>query len=168
MSFCSPWALRGAKKEGAIAGGSGGAVDSTGKDEALRAEPGQPVPGLLGTQVSPLQGSMQRALLNVSAAAKERMGRLPGGEEQRAAEVACGPQTLALAPTLPRTTCDIWAVLGTAQWQQELPRGAPTPPGRQVSKPKPWLTPQIPHRHLSCRWSGWTWEVSLPGHPKFP
>lgn len=49
-------------------------MDSAGKDEALRAEPGQPVPGLLGAQVSPLQGSVQRALLNVSAAAKEGIG----------------------------------------------------------------------------------------------
>lgn len=97
-----------------------------------------------------------------------RAGGLPEGEEQRAAGVAWDPETLALDPTLHRTTCDIWGSPGHSSIATKTAEGTPLPPGRQVSKPEPWPTPEILHHHVSCTQSGWTREVSLPGHPKFP
>lgn len=96
-------------------------MDSSGTDGALRAELGQPVPGLLGTQVSPYQGSAQRVLPNRSAAAEEGKGDCP---MVRRKEPPKWPVIPDLGPCShpPRTTCDIWAPLGTAQWQQELLR----------------------------------------------
>lgn len=87
---------------------------------------------------------------------------------QTAVEAACGAETLALGPTLPRTTCDSWAVLGTAQWQRELLRGGPHAPqaGRYPSPSRRQL-PQFPHHHWSRRRWGQAREVSLSGRPKF-
>lgn len=77
LSFCAPRVLQRAKKEGAVAGGSGGAVDTAGQAGALRAEPGRSAPGLPGAQVSSLPGSTQQESPNTSATAEAGPGDGP-------------------------------------------------------------------------------------------
>lgn len=76
----------------------------------------------------------------------------------------------ALGLTVPRTTCDIWAVLDTAQWQQEPLRGPQTHRQADIQAQTQADSQNSPSSFaLQTVWGGGgTWQISFPAPPKFP
>lgn len=104
-------------------------MDREGKDGTFRAGPGQLAPGHLGQPVT-------RA--HTSGTAKHSSYRETGGlcdgqeqrlvQEQRVTGSGLQPRALDLWCHLPRTTCDIWGLLDTAQ----EPLGSPQTDRQEV------------------------------------
>lgn len=120
-----PVALPGTQKEGAGGGGSGGAVGTDGPSALGQG----PAPGLLGVRVGPVPGLTQQ-----NCRACQRLQRP--------------------VRTIPRANCDIWAILDTAQGQQERLRGL-RPPGQGRLPEFPIVIWGADSQGAPHRWVSW-------------